>query len=233
MNSPYYASADQLRKIDELAVSRHHMNSLQLMENAGSGASLWIKNARPLARVLILCGTGNNGGDGFVIARHLDYYGFDVTVALVGDADRLRGDALHNYQILASTSIRTLTNASIESLGRSINDLTSSDILIDALLGTGAKLPLRPNYASMVGSANRSSAFRIALDIPTGFDCDTGQTDANCFRADATLTFAALKLGFQHLDSAQYTGEVHLIPIGIPRQLEQSVFAAATSSGDR
>jgi NAD(P)H-hydrate epimerase len=232
MKNSYYATAAQLRKLDELAVSKHQMNSLQLMENAGAGASLWIKKVRRPARVLILCGIGNNGGDGFVIARHLDYYGFDVTIALVGSVDRLRGDALHNFQIIQTTSICKLIAPSSEVLADEIAALGDQDIIVDALLGTGAKLPLRPDYASIVSVANRSTAFRVALDIPTGFDCDSGGIDKTCFLANATLTFAALKIGFRQPNAAMYTGQVHLIPIGVPRELELEVFEGSTSNDD-
>lgn len=214
-----FLSVDQLRELDKRCVSQFGMNSLQLMENAGAGSASWIVENVPCCRCIVLCGPGNNGGDGYVLARHLDYFGYRVEVISLTDPQKLRGDAQFNEQIVQAMKLPVLVDVDASRCDEIFVHLESSDIIIDALLGTGSSLPLRANFRAMICSANRSCAKRIALDVPTGFDADTGEVEPDCFRASTTLTYAALKLGFADPRSAEVTGHVEVISIGAPRCL--------------
>ncbi len=219
-----FLSVQQLRDLDARCVSDFGMNTLQLMENAGAGSAAWIVKNVPCCRCVVLCGPGNNGGDGYVVARHLDYFGYQVEVISLADPQRLRGDALVNAQIVQAMKLPVHIDADGKCEDIFVQ-LKNTDIVIDALLGTGAALPLRPNFRAAVCSANRSLARRIALDVPTGFDADSGNADPDCFRVHVTLTYAAKKLGFANSSSAGLIGKVEVISIGAPRCLMEAIDA--------
>lgn len=186
------------------------------MENAGRGAAEIIHRIAPESALLVLCGSGNNGGDGYVIARHLELAGQKVEIISLVDPESLRGDALINAKI-ASKSGLPIHIATTESELRAC--IGNPDGIVDCLLGTGAKGSLREPYASAVAVANQMESLRIAIDIPTGLDCDTGDASEPTFRADHTITFVAAKVGFEKRNASEYTGVVHEVGIGVPRQL--------------
>jgi NAD(P)H-hydrate epimerase len=196
-------------------MEQFQMPGIVLMENAGRGAAERIDQIAPDGNVLILCGKGNNGGDGFTIARHLQLAGREVTILAMAAVNELHGDAAIQAKIAEAAGIE------IQVLGDTAAKtcLPATDIIVDGLLGTGAKPPLRGRFIEVVESANAASAVRIALDIPTGMDGDTGETGEPTFHADHTLTFAASKVGFAKQDAARFTGQVHVISIGVPLKL--------------
>lgn len=208
-------TCERVREIDRVAMERFQMPSIVLMENAARGAVECIHQIAPEGRVLILCGKGNNGGDGFAIARHLQLAGREVTILAMAPTDQLQDDALVQAKITkaAGIEIQVLKETSAKDC------LPGGDIIIDGLLGTGARPPLRGRYVDVVEAANARSAIRIALDIPTGMNGDTGETGETTFLADHTLTFAAPKVGFAKGDAERFTGEVHVISIGAPLAL--------------
>ncbi|WDQ17969.1 NAD(P)H-hydrate epimerase [Rhodopirellula sp. P2] len=208
-------TCEQVRQIDQVAMQQFHMPGIVLMENAGRGAAECIDEIAPAGSVLILCGKGNNGGDGFTIARHLQLAGREVTILAMAKIDELHGDAAIQAKIAeaAGIKIQVLGEASAKEC------FPAADILVDGLLGTGAKPPLRGRYLEVVEAANAASAIRIALDIPTGMNGDTGATGEPTFHADHTLTFAAPKVGFAKQDAVRCTGQVHVISIGVPQKL--------------
>ncbi|CAD76143.1 MAG TPA: NAD(P)H-hydrate epimerase [Rhodopirellula baltica] len=208
-------TCQRIREIDSLAMEQFQMPGIILMENAGRGAAELIEELAPEGNVLILCGKGNNGGDGFTIARHLQLAGREVMILAMAATNELQGDAAIQAKIAEAAGIKIQVVGEAVEAGR----LPATDIVVDGLLGTGAKPPLRGRYAEVVEAANASSAIRIALDIPTGMNGDTGETGETTFRADHTLTFAAPKVGFEKLGAARFTGEVHVISIGVPLEL--------------
>ncbi len=206
----------EVRRIDEVAIAEFGMTGLMLMENAGSGAAAIVHELAPAGSVVILCGKGNNGGDGYVIARHLELAGRDVLIASVVPRDQLTGDALANANIagFADHSIHVVKSASeLPSL------LNGCACVVDCLLGTGAVGPLRPQFAQVVSAANDSQAMRIAIDIPTGIDCDDGTNDGIAFRADHTITFVAEKAGLSKKPARDFVGRIHVVGIGVPAKL--------------
>jgi NAD(P)H-hydrate epimerase len=206
---------EQSRAVDWLAVEQYGMSGLVLMENAGRGCAELLLELGIAGRVAICCGGGNNGGDGFVIARHLENAGVEVEIGLFADEGKLTGDAAANLRIVraAGTPLRILSGQPEETDGF----LKGADWIVDALLGTGVAAPVRDPLAGVIAAINRQQTRVLAIDLPSGLDCDTGQPWGACVRATQTATMVALKQGF--VTAGEFTGEVHVIGIGIPRRL--------------
>lgn len=206
-----------------MAIEELGIPSLNLMENAGRGCADAILHLDIGGGVVVLCGRGNNGGDGFVIARHLQSKGRTVSVILMGKSENVSGDALVNLQRLAKTKVDVIElplDALAEQIQKqlSIVDGIPTSIIVDAMLGTGATGPLRPPYDRVVEIANAMDAKRVAVDLPSGFDGDTGLVVNEAFRADLTCTFIARKTGMTTANGHRYCGEVQLIDIGLPEE---------------
>jgi NAD(P)H-hydrate epimerase len=185
---------------------------------------------------VICCGKGNNGGDGFVIARHLDNHGVAVRVLLFARPDELTGDAAVMYQIIvrAGLPITASLLGSSEPSAWQV-ELTDADWIVDALFGTGLRGPVRPPYDRVIAAINDSHAKVLAVDLPTGLDCDTGRPLGPTVRAQHTATFVAAKKGFAYSEAQPWVGQAHVIDIGIPRRLvPQGAHATSeTSPGPR
>jgi NAD(P)H-hydrate epimerase len=216
---------EQSRRVDVLAVERYGMTGLVLMENAGRGAAEIIRRiyqteARGTEEIVICCGKGNNGGDGFVVARHLDIRQTPIRILLFCDPAKLTGDAAANYEIAhrSGLPIEVFPDESLEE-SRLRSGLNGIDFVVDALLGTGSKGDPRPPLDRVIPLLNQTRTRRIALDIPSGLDCDTGTPAAATFQAHDTITFVARKTGFAAAAAKPYTGQVHVVDIGVPRVL--------------
>ncbi len=213
----------QVRDIDVLAIEHLGIPGLVLMENAGRRVAEVAYDALPepaAAGVLILCGPGNNAGDGFVAARHLSNAGVDVTLVLATPRDRLRGDAALNFRILERAAPRCIDATTPAGLEEACRAAAAADLILDALLGTGSSGPPRPPMDALIEAANAAPrARRIAVDIPSGLDADSGRVAACCFRADATVTFVAPKVGFSTDAARAVVGRVVVADLGVPRAL--------------
>ncbi|RMF39523.1 MAG: NAD(P)H-hydrate epimerase [Planctomycetota bacterium] len=222
--------SSQVRLVDRIAMERFHMHSLVLMEHAALGCAHWIRDrfSQP-RRCVILCGRGNNGGDGLVVARHLRTFGWSCRTVVHGPLEALRADALANARILiedAGDDVRFEETASQET--RSV--LQDAELIIDAMLGTGATGTPRPPYDAWILWANDSEAMRIAIDLPTGVDADSGESFDPSFRADATLTFVAMKPAMVDPSCQRVFGEVAVLPIGLPQRLMELLSTTAPES---
>lgn len=214
-------SRAEVRDVDRQAIDEFRVPGIVLMENAGRGAAELIAGLGGSGPVTICAGKGNNGGDGFVIARHLDNRGFDVRVIVFCDSNALEGDAATNYQVLRACGLR-LIDGQDERRSSSVDaELRSSAWIVDALLGTGAQGAVREPIMTAIESINHSGTQVIAVDLPSGLDCDTGRPLGVCVRATHTATFVAPKTGFAAPDAAPFLGTVHIIDIGAPRALLQ------------
>lgn len=214
-------SRDQVRRVDRLAMAEYGMSGLVLMENAGRGASEIVdRKYGPHASVLIVCGTGNNGGDGFVIARHLHNKGWNVRLAVTANVEKLTPDAGANAYITDKIGLATMivdTRPAIQLLSDSI---AGDAVIIDALLGTGFSGCVREPTASLIHMLNCvPRRALIAIDIPSGLDCDTGVAGGVAIKADHTITFVAPKVGFDAEGAGQYLGTIHVVDIGCPKDL--------------
>lgn len=211
---------EQSRNFDTWAINEMGVAGVVLMENAGRGCAEVIigeLEQLPGRKVCIFCGTGNNGGDGFVIARHLANGGFDAKIGLCGPGSKTKGDAEINYKIACRMGILIeefdVSSADIEKTVRTFAG--SSSLIVDAIFGTGLAGSPGGGFDKFINAINSLNKPIIAVDIPSGLDCDTGSADGAAIRAMITVTFAAAKKGFLNPASAEYTGEVYIASIGI------------------
>lgn len=219
---PYHlrklATTEQMRMFDRLASDRYGVSSIVLMENAGRlvyDAVLGVLGSVSAKRIVVISGKGNNGGDGFVVARHLRDTGAIVRVYTIGDAAEFKGDAKTNYDILMSTGFDITSITTIEDIG----DLSRCDAVIDAIYGTGLKGDITGLAGDVIDAVNRCGKPVIAVDVPSGIDADTGGIHSVCVKADVTATFALPKPGLFLYPGAAYTGLVIAGDIGIPHEL--------------
>lgn len=213
----------RIREIDRRAIEEFGVPGIVLMENAGRGAAEILTQLNSDREpVLILCGKGNNGGDGFVIARHLDNAGIPVTAHLIGSAG-LPPDAETNFQIAKRSTL-----VGDEPIGDRI--AAFQGWIVDALFGTGLTGPLRSPYDGLVNAINSSKATVFAVDIPSGLDCDTGKPLGATVRANHTVTFVAPKMGFAAPEAREWVGMVHVVGIGAPRPLLEEYGVAPLES---
>jgi len=212
---------DQVRLVDQLAVSEYLIPSIVLMENAGRNAADWIAAGfADTKQATILCGSGNNGGDGFVIARHLANVGWSVRIGLLGDSAKLRGDARINHDIAAAMRIPMTTITSDTDAENFAASLTPQTIVVDALLGTGFAGAVREPMAELIRRVNETdNSGVVAIDVPSGLDCDTGQVENVAIRANATVTFVAAKPGLILPSAAEHVGTLVVRDIGAPPTL--------------
>ncbi|HUG97117.1 MAG TPA: NAD(P)H-hydrate epimerase [Nitrososphaera sp.] len=217
-------TSDQMYRIEENGHSVLGMRRFLMMENAGHGLADFVarrfKNLKN-KRIVAVCGTGNNGGDGFVASRHLAGYGARITVVLLGSPSDLKSEeARLNWGIIEKMD-------SIEIIfGNEMTDevkdrIAKAGIILDGVFGTGIKGEIREPYASAIDAINKSKAYVVAVDVPSGFDPNTGRIHEKCVRADATVTFHRLKVGL--VKGKKYTGPVHVERIGIPPEAESGV----------
>lgn len=213
---------DQVRAFDNKAINEWGVPGVVLMENAGRNAAsvaLSMLSDPTQDSVAILCGPGNNGGDGFVVARHLVRNRVRTKVYLAVDADRLQGDARVNYDIWGRIGGDLESVASPERIDNAAIEWAGSALIVDALLGTGFSGRVRPPLDRIIGVVNDLEGPPIlALDLPSGLDCDTGTPASATVRAHTTVTFVARKVGFDAPGAADYTGRVVVADIGVPYQ---------------
>ncbi len=215
--------ASEMAAIDEnsewLGVSR-----ALLMENAGAWvartAYQWLGGVAG-KKIIIFCGTGNNGGDGFAAARHLAGLGAEVHVVLIGDPKKIRTpEAKANYSVLCSMreSVKLSIIKTVEDLEEIRRDLEDAEAVIDAIFGTGIRGEIREPWRSAIQLINSAKGLRIAVDMPSGVDPDTGEVRDLCVNANVTVTFHRPKAGMPA--AADYCGELVIAPIGIPPEAE-------------
>jgi NAD(P)H-hydrate epimerase len=210
---------EQARLLDRRAMEEFAVPSIVLMENAGRGMAELLRSLGVAGPVVICCGKGNNGGDGFVIARHLDNAGVNVRVLLFTNPAELTGDAAINHTILVrgGVPVEVMAEVNLEAL---LSDrLAQADWIVDALFGSGLQGPVRPPFDRVIEAINASGVRIFAVDIPSGLDCDTGLPMGPTVRARHTATVAALKVGFQNPSARQWLGEASVIDMGAPRRL--------------
>jgi len=216
-------TCQQIREIDILAIEHLGIPGIVLMENAARTVAEFVYstlvNPRR-ANVLVLCGSGNNGGDGLVVARHLRNAEVQVQVALAVPPGHVRGDAAVNLRIYQRLDAPLIDASTPDGLAEVRRAAEQADVIVDGLLGSGASGAPRGAVADLILIANGAPrARRIAIDIPSGLNADTGQVATPCFRADATVTFVAPKIGFSTPAAREVLGRVLVADIGVPREL--------------
>lgn len=191
-----------------------------MMENAGAAVARYLSEKFPdisSKKILVFAGLGNNGGDALVVARHLAGFGSDVKALLLGSPDKIKTDeARINWAILEKmNSIDLLITSNVSGL-----DL-NADIVVDGILGTGISGKIRKPHASAIDMINKLKAFKIAIDVPSGLDPDTGNTSDTCVKADVTITFHKMKVGMPK--RKDMCGTILVEKIGIPPEAEVGV----------
>jgi len=219
-------SAEEMRWCDATAINTYGIPSLVLMENAGSAVAWFVQeHFGPVEgkQILIACGKGNNGGDGYVAARHLLNQGASVQVVLMAPPRELRGDAKTNFQILAKLQKVESTRLSILQYSQRLpKSLRPPDMILDALLGTGFSGSVRPPMSNLIAWINAQRVPVIAVDVPSGVDASTGVVENVAVEATATVTFGALKVGLLCNRGQDSAGDILVADIGIPRQVLHS-----------
>ncbi len=211
-------TAAEMREIDRRAIEEFGVPSSDLMERAGSGAAEVILESglEQGAKVTILCGNGNNGGDGFVAGRHLKNWGADVACWVLGERDELAADTLRNLIHAEEAGVRIRPYRPRESDDALRSDLADAALTIDALLGTGSRGRLREPIRRIARIVNAEAKRIVALDLPTGMDADSGAIDADAIRCAVTITFGFPKRGMYVLPGREVCGDVVVIDLGYP-----------------
>lgn len=221
--TPRTLSREQARRIDTLAVDKLGVPSIALMENAArqvADHAMAMLGADAAKRhVLILCGGGNNGGDGLAAARHLHLRGVAVHIVLLTPPTKYTGDAGANLAICRNLGL-TITQAADAPM-QTVGNLDPADLVIDALLGTGLSSEVRSPQRDMIAWLNDQPADVLAVDNPSGLDCDKGVPLGIAVKAARTVTFVARKPGFDADSAAQFVGAVYVADIGVPDDLNQ------------
>lgn len=214
-------TSQQIREIDRKAIEDNNLSGLILMENAGLRIFQSLKNIYPdlrLKKIIIFAGSGNNGGDGFVVARHLYNYGVKAKVFLLAPFNKVIGEAGENLNTINKMGVELIEaeTTKLEEIQRTIQN---SDLIIDAILGTGLQGKVTGLKAKIIDLINIANKEVLAIDVPSGLDTDTGKIEGPCIKATHTITLALPKIGLLIFPGASYAGKVTVEDIGIPSYL--------------
>ena len=210
-------SAKKMQRIDRQASEKYGIPPIILMENAGAACALYVQQMLKDKRneIAVFCGQGNNGGDGFVCARHLINRGFKIKLFFLGKKNHFSKEAKTNYRILLKMG-KKIFKPNPVSVKRKLRDV---DLIIDALLAIGLKGRLKKPYFSVIELINNSHKPVVSLDIPSGLDATSGKVCGIAVRAKTTITFGLCKKGLLSPQAKKYTGKLAIADIGLPRNL--------------
>ena len=208
-------TAAQVKELDGYAMESFNISGNVLIERAGEAAFTVLMTQWPECKcITILCGTGNNAGDGFVIARLASEQELDVCVIQVGDENKLQGDALAAQQRLLGSGITPIVFSKAQDL-----DLTKCEIIVDAMLGTGVHGKVDGKYAEAIKAVNAQQIPVFSIDIPSGLNADTGMPQGSAIKADLTITYVGFKQGLITADGPEYSGKVVFSDLNLPKAL--------------
>jgi len=222
----YLVTASEMQEMDRRTIEDFGLPGMVLMENAGQGATRFLLEQFPNIenkRVGLIAGRGNNGGDGYVMARCLKQKGVHVTVYLLAPANRVQGDAAANLKFLRPLGVPLVEIPDQASLSKYQSEMAGFDVWIDAILGTGLKSDVKGYFKTVIEFINSLHKPVFAVDIPSGLNSDTGQVCGACIRARATATFAFAKTGHKIHPGLQHTGALNIVDIGIPPAIVEEV----------
>ena len=211
-------NASEMAAIDRTAIEEIKIPGIVLMENAGRGVVDEIENFLGEVaekQILIFCGKGNNGGDGYVIARHLYNQGANVAVFLAGEKEKIKGDAQINLKILENMGLEVHEIFSLDQ----IPSFPHIDLIVDALLGTGVTGPVVGFLGKLIEFMNELGAPIISVDLPSGMETDTGAVHGSCIKAEMTVTMAHLKTGLLFSPARDLAGEIVVVDISVPPEV--------------
>lgn len=228
-------TASEIREMDRMTIEEIGIPGIVLMENAARGAGrvfLEHFNPSPGSRVLVICGKGNNGGDGFAMARHLSLYGLKVVVVLLAEASRVSGDALINLDIIRRMGgIEVIEAPAAAELKEALGHIERCAFIIDAIFGTGLNSDVKGIYRDAIKAINSSGRQVMSVDMPSGINSDDGRVMGVAVRADLTVTFGFAKPGLVVFPGAGLSGRVVCVDIGIPHAVADMVGSRHYISG--
>jgi NAD(P)H-hydrate epimerase len=207
----------QMQALDRRAIECLGIPSIALMENAGCAVAREIAarlKKAPRPRVCLVCGLGNNAGDGFVVARHLMIAGIKTTTFLAGKPSQLKNDAAINYKIIKKCKYPLFCLQKADAFF--VREIKKADIVVDALFGTGLCREIKDPVKGIIDAVNQHGKYVVSVDIPSGLDGTTGKIWGVCIKAETTITFACTKKGFYQKEGPQQTGRIVVADIGIP-----------------
>lgn len=222
MQTPCYYTAAAVRELDRLAIEEHGISGFDLMQRAGQAAFNALRWQWPEAKRLVLfCGTGNNGGDGFIVAALAQAAGLDVLVQVAGSRESIGGTALQalEYALAQDVEIHFTTDSAAPVLAAAALDT----VVVDALLGTGLSGPVRPQQRQVIENINASGLPVLSLDIPSGLCSDTGAVLGASVQADLTVTFIGRKIGLIKDEGPAHCGKVLFDDLGVPAEIYRQV----------
>lgn len=222
------ASRNEIRKIDEQSISKLMVPGVILMENAGRTTAEVISTQFPDSNnISLFCGSGNNGGDGFVIARHLmTVYNKKITVYMCADVKKISGDALANFLYLKNLKCKIIN------LKNDFSNYENCDLIVDAIFGTGLVREIKGFYSKIIEFINNQKLPVVSVDIPSGLDSDTGRPLGNCINADVTVTYGLPKIGMCLFPGLRYCGRIFLSNITTQKKLEDRLKTELITSDD-
>ncbi len=215
-------TSSQMKEIDRTAIEDIGILGTILMENAGKQIFKKLREKFPnlsKEKIVIVAGKGNNGGDGFVVARYLHNHGADPYVVLLTSKGKVKGDASINLKKAEKVGIKINEVCSLKDWKLQKEKISQSSVLVDAIFGTGLAKPVRGFYIDVIQDINKSKAYKVAVDIPSGLSSDTFQIIGPCVRADLTVTLAAPKVSHVFPPAEEYVGELVVADIGVPSSL--------------
>jgi NAD(P)H-hydrate epimerase len=219
-----YLTRDQVRALDRRAALEYGLPTLVLMELAGRGAAATLISLGIHGPVVVVCGKGNNGGDGLVIARRLHNCEIDVRVLLLARPEELSADARANWRVVSRARIPAEVCAEYDEASFCA-ELGRAEWAVDALFGIGLQGPVRPPWDRVLSAMNSSPAAIFAVDIPSGLDADTGEPLGVAIRARHTATLVAPKKGYANPVATPWLGKVHVVDLGVPARLIAELFS--------
>ncbi len=215
---------EEMREVDQITIEKYGIPGVVLMENAGNAVvDEVLKIESSVQRVLVICGTGNNGGDGFVVARHLHNANKEIRVFIVGQPKDITGDAELNYQVLRKLDIQIDNVNDQGGLMKLEKLIPSQDVVVDAILGTGLVDSVQGIHKGVIETINRLSKYTVSVDVPSGVSGNTGKIMGEAVRAKKTVAFALPKIGNILYPGADYNGELVIRQIGIPKKAIREV----------
>ncbi|MCX7698614.1 MAG: NAD(P)H-hydrate dehydratase [Candidatus Goldbacteria bacterium] len=218
----YLVTASEMKEIDRQTIDKYGIPPSILMENAGINTVSAILNdfgSVAFKKIYVFCGDGNNGGDGFVIARHLKSAGAIVRIIFCGDEKKLSAESLINYEAAKNYGVEIFKISSFENIEPITDDIITSDIIVDALIGTGLKSEVKDLMAKIILFINNLGKYTVAVDVPSGVDSDTGNVMGVAIYANLTVTFGLPKIGITIYPGLAHVGKLIVADINFPPSL--------------
>ena len=224
---------EEMKCLDEEAIHKYHVPSILLMEHAAYNVFRKIKRTEYAQNIIIVCGPGNNGGDGLALARQIKVWSeHKVKIFMLSAPKNLSEDGKTYFEICRMLGIET-RQLDTENQEEAYKELREADLIIDALFGTGLSRKVEGLYAKVIEWINESAAYTISLDIPSGIDGRTGKIQGLCVQADKTVTFSLLKIGLCLYPAIDFVGELEVADIGIPQKLINEISSSVFTLGKK